>query len=659
MVTHSDYLKLCAELWEHNRRYYVEAAPIISDYEFDQLLKRVERIEADHPDWVTSDSPTQRVGESLNEGFETVSHKVPMLSLANSYSREELQEFLDRVVRMLGRPVESYSAELKMDGVAVSVLYEGGRLVRGVTRGNGRRGDEITANIRTVVNLPLEIEWQEPFEVRGEVYMPRLVFQKLNEERQAAGEAVWANPRNAAAGSLKLLDFREAAKRHLHIALYGVVGQSVLSSQVEAIEWMRDCGLPVVDHFEVCPTIDDLWRFVNKIEEIRSTLPYEIDGVVVKVNRFREQEMLGATDKSPRWAVAYKFAPEQQITRIHEITVQVGRTGVLTPVAELEPVFLAGSTISRATLHNAEEVERKDIRVGDWVVIEKGGDVIPKVVSVDVTRREAGSEPWQMPGECPSCGTPVVHNPGEVAIRCPNKGGCPSQGVRRLVHFVSKAGMDIDHLGAKIVLLLVREGLVERFSDIFRLTREQLVGLEGFQEKSIANLLASIEKAKRVPLARLVMALGIPFVGAGTADLLAHKAGSLERLMELTREELLSIDGIGDKVADAVLTYFASGDSRSEIEELLELGVEPEAVEVRDTAGHPFHGKTLVLTGTLERYTRQGASDLIKERGGKVAGSVSKKTDFVVAGDEAGSKLEKAQKLGVRILTEAEFHELL
>lgn len=656
----SDYEELCAEVWEHNRRYYIDHDPSISDYEFDQLLKRLEAVERDHPDWVVEDSPTRRVGEALTEGFQTVAHAVPMLSLANTYSKEELAEFLARAERMLRRPVGSYTAELKMDGAAVSVVYREGRLVQGVTRGNGREGDEITANIRTICNLPLRLTGKhvpKELEVRGEVYMPHAIFRRLNEEREESGLAAWANPRNAAAGSLKLLDSRETAKRGLRIALYALVGD--VKSQAEGIEQMRELGLPVVDLFRLCPSIEEIWKFIEEVERRRPTLDYDIDGVVIKVNPVREQQLLGSTDKSPRWAAAYKFSPEQAKTRIEKIVVQVGRTGVLTPVAELEPVLLAGSTIARATLHNQEEVERKDIRPGDLVVVEKGGDVIPKVVSVDLKHRPKGSEPWKMPSTCPSCGTRLVHREGEVAVRCPNAHGCPSQGLRRLVHFVSKAGMDIDHLGEKIVAHLVEAGLVHNPSDIYRLKAEQLFELEGFQQKSVENLLTSIERSKKVPLDRFLMALGIPFVGAGTADLLARRAGTLEALMAFDREALLEIDGVGDKVAESILNYFATPSLRSEVEELLAIGVKPQAAKVTHRSDHPISGKSFVLTGALENYTRQGAGDLIKERGGKVSSSVSSKTDYVVVGDEPGSKYDQAVKLGVKILSEEQFRKLV
>lgn len=651
-----EYERLCKEAWEHNRRYYIDHQPTITDYEFDQLLKRIEEIESAHPDWILSDSPTQRVGEALSEGFATVAHRIPMLSLSNTYSKEELADFLARTERMLGRPVSSYTAELKMDGTALSITYESGKLVRAVTRGNGREGDEITANARTICNLPLRIEAKEEIEVRGEVYMPHATFRRLNEQREEAGLEPWANPRNAAAGSLKLLDPAQSAQRGLMVALYAMAAPV---DQAVGMKRMRALGLPVVDHFRECPTIDEIWPFIEEVEQLRPTLGYDIDGVVVKVNSAREQQLLGSTEKSPRWAAAYKFAPEQATTSIREITVQVGRTGVLTPVAELKPAQLAGSTIARATLHNQEEIERKDIRVGDTVVIEKGGDVIPKVVSVDLGRRKAGTAPWQMPTTCPSCGTRVVHVEGEVAVRCPNREGCPSQGLRRLAHFVSKSGMDIEQMGPKVAEQLSKEGLIERFSDIYRLEKEDLIDLEGFQERSVDNLLASIERSREVPLARFLMAIGIPHVGAGTADLLARRAGTLEAAMLLSREQLLEIDGVGETVADSLLDFFASPAHKAEIEELLALGVRPQAQAVSFQADHPISGKSFVLTGTLENYTRQGAADLIRERGGRISSSVSRKTDFVVVGSEPGSKRDKAVKLGVEILNEDQFEQLI
>ncbi|MEM1283469.1 MAG: NAD-dependent DNA ligase LigA [Chlamydiota bacterium] len=658
--TQENYEELCEEIWHHNKLYYVKHAPVISDFEFDALLQKLESIEREHPDWVTSSSPSQRVGEMLTDGFLSVKHIIPMLSLSNTYNRDEIKEFIARVQKLLHREVITFTCELKMDGIAVSVRYEHGEFLRAVTRGDGKQGDDITSNIRTLKNLPLRLmgkDIPDVLEVRGEVFMPHLIFEELNNRREKFGEQLWANPRNAAAGSLKLLDPKEVAKRGLRVFFYGVAEDSadIISSQSETHQYLQSVGLPTLEYHKTCQSIQEIWDFIEEIQEIRSNLPYDIDGVVIKVDALQEQQKVGYTAKSPRWAVAYKFAAEQATTVVNEITVQVGRTGVLTPVAELIPVFLAGSTISRATLHNEEEVVRKDIRVGDTVVIEKGGDVIPKVVKVDFDKRIEGSSPWAMPDKCPSCGSEVERISGEVAVRCPNIAGCSDQLLRRISYFVAKKAMNIDMLGDKIVEQLVGVGYVKKPSDIYTLTANQLYQLEGFQEKSVSNLLKSIESSKNVPLPQFIMALGIKYVGAGTAELLALKAGSLENLMKLTRSELLFIDGVGDKVADAVIEYFGDQENVEEIRRLLDLGVSPEVLEIVDHGDHPFKGKTFVLTGTLDRYSRTDAANLIKERGGKVTGSVSKKTDYLLAGEAAGSKLVKAEGLGVEVLSEKDF----
>lgn len=596
----------------------------------------------------------------LTEGFQSVVHQTPMLSLANTYSRKEIEEFIARTHKLTGKQGLAFSCELKMDGIAVSVLYRHGLFVRGVTRGNGWEGDDVSSTIRTIRSLPLRLHGKdipEILEVRGEVFMPHATFASLNQRRSEAGDSLWANPRNAAAGSLKLLDPKEAAQRGLDIVFYGLAEESTahLHSQYEVHALLRKLGLPILQEHALCRDADEIWRFADSIQAQRACLPFDIDGIVIKLDALAEQRRLGATAKNPRWAVAYKFAATQATTVIRDITVQVGRTGILTPVAELNPVFLAGSTIARATLHNEEEVQRKDIRIGDMVTIEKGGDVIPKVVNVLLEQRPADSEPWCMPEACPVCGAKVERTPGEVAVRCPNTKGCPDQLLGRLIHFVSKTGMDIEHLGSKVTEQLVSKGFVCQPSDFFQLTQAELGQLEGFKEKSVHNLLESLERAKQVPLNRFIMALGIKHVGAGTAELLANRSGSIQALQEFSPEDLLKIEGIGAVVAQSVVDFFCSEENRAEIARLLALGVRPEVVQVQSFAGHPFEGKTFVLTGSLVNYTRTSAAALIKERGGKVTDSVSKKTDFVLAGSEAGSKLEKALALGVAVLSEEEF----
>lgn len=659
----SDYYKLCEEVWMHNYHYNVKHAPLISDYEYDQLYQKIEALEKLHPDWIYAGSPTQRVGDMLSGGFKVIPHRILMLSLANTYSSEEIQDFLKRMFKLLEKKQVVFTCELKMDGIAVSVAYEKGLLKQAVTRGDGKSGDDITNNIKTINALPLQLigtDIPDYLEIRGEVFMTRSVFEKLNQLRAEHDEILWANPRNAAAGSLKLLDPAEVAKRNLDIVFYSLAEDSTghIKSQFDALKAMKEWGLPTIQYAQRCQDFEEIWAFAENVRQQRKSLPFDIDGVVIKVDDLVSQKMLGVTGKNVRWAVAYKFAPEQAETMIRDITVQVGRTGVLTPVAELEPVFLAGSTIARATLHNEDEIIRKDIRIGDTVIIEKGGDVIPKVVSVLIAKRPLRSTIWRMPNICPVCGSSVVRTEDEVAVRCMNE-LCEAQKWRRIVFFAGKNAMDIDNLGEKVILQLINKGFVSRPSDIYRLTAEDLYQLENFKQKSVENLLKSIEKSRNVSLQRFIMALGIKHIGTGTAELLAHRAGTIEKLAQITVDELLQIDGVGDKVAYSIVEYFSSEKNREEIALLLHYGVKPEQSLLKLHDNHPFNGKTFVLTGTLKQYTRDAAAKLIKERGGKISSSVSKITDYVLAGEEAGSKLDKALKLGVTVLTEDEFIQFL
>ncbi len=664
MATREKYLELIETIQKHDFHYYSEAKPTISDYEYDHLVKEVEKIENEHPKWVVPFSPTQRVGEMPSDGFTQVNHSVPMLSLSNTYSREEVEDFLKRVQKNIEKNDVKLSLELKMDGTAVSIRYEKGILVRGVTRGNGKRGDDITQNIKTIATLPLKLKGKEfpaVLEIRGEVFLPEKKFIALNEERQEAGEAMWANPRNAAAGSLKLLDSKEVAKRGLDIVCYGVVeGGEKLTRQSETHSFLKEFGLPVCDdkHVKTCTTIEEIFVFIDQIQSERSKLPFEIDGIVLKVDELKYHDLLGATGKSPRWATSYKFPPDQATTEILDITIQVGRTGVLTPVAELKPVLLSGSTISRATLHNEEEIERKDIRIGDTVVIEKGGDVIPKVVSVDLSKRKSSSKKWKMVEICPMCHSKTIKREGEVATRCSNTKDCPGQNLRRIIYFASKNAMNIENLGVKVIEKLVSEHLITTISDIYSLQKEDLLKLDGFKEKSAQNIIDSIEKSKDIPFARFLFSLGIPFVGTGVAELLAENARTLERLQGLSKENLLEIDGIGEKAADSIVNFFADSDRKEEVNQLLQRGVAIQPMKPK-LHGHVFSEKTFVLTGTLQNYSRKEASDLIKERNGKVTGTVSKKTDFLLVGSDAGSKLEKARKLDIEVLSEDVFEKML
>jgi len=658
-MNRKEYLQLLEELKKHNRAYFQKFCPEISDYEYDLLVKRAEEIEREHPEWVPHDTPTRYVNEMLSQGFQRVKHVQPMLSLSNTYSEKEVSDFVKRVEKSLGEEDVEYCVELKIDGVAISLRYEKGRFVCGVTRGNGWYGDDITANVKMIETIPCLLEREENIEVRGEVFIPKKEFAELNQEREESGNEVWANPRNAAAGSLKLLDSGLVAKRKLHIIVYSTI-KSDVKTQSEAYHFLKKLGFPVCDpnHFAICKTLEEIFAFVRRIERLRSTLPFEIDGVVIKVNSLHAHELLGTTAKSPRWATAYKFAPEQAESVIQDIRVQIGRTGIITPVAELKPVSLSGSTISRATLHNAKEIEKKDIRIGDVVIIEKGGDVIPQVVQVVKKKRPAHSHPWKMVHVCPICGTQLVHSKEEVAIRCPNKLLCKGQILQRLIFFASKNAMNIENLGPEVVKKLIAHGYLSKLSDIYRITENALFQIEGFKEKSIRNLLTSIERSKRTTLAHFIFAIGIPYVGRGTADLLAQSVGSIEKLSQMNKEALCMIDGIGIKSADAIVSFFDDFHVKKEIEQLFMLGVRI-IEEQKGSVEHPFSGKTFVLTGVLEEFKRNEAIHLIQIRGGKVRNSVTKKIDYVVLGKDPGSKYDKAHDLGITMIDEKAFTKML
>jgi DNA ligase (NAD+) len=662
LVDKKKYLELIREIQKHDDLYYSECKPEISDYKYDQLVINVRKIEKEHPEWVSDSSPTQSISDSLSFGFKAVKHNYPMLSLANTYSNEEVSDFVKRLEKLLERKEIDFFAELKMDGLAISIRYDKGQLAQALTRGNGKEGDDVTENVRQISNLPHQLASPVTIELRGEVYLPIQIFRELNQEKEEAGQDIWANPRNAAAGSLKLLDSREVKKRKLHVVFYDVVeiSGSLLERQSQIPDLLNSLGLPIFDKDDRahCSSLQEIINFAKKIEKKRKDYPFEIDGIVIKLDTLAERKFLGTTGKSPRWAVAYKFAPEQALSQIEAITVQVGRTGVLTPVAELRPTLLAGSTISRATLHNQDEVDRKDIRVHDTVWIEKGGDVIPKVVSVDFNKRPLDTKPWKMPPYCPSCGQEVVCIEGEVAYRCVNSDGCPAQNFKRICFFVAKGAMDIDHLGGKIVEKLMDLGIIRNLADIYRIRTEDLEKVEGFKHKSIQNLIKSIERSKTVPLARFIFALGIKFVGIGGSEILANHFRSLERIEKANKEELLALEGIGPKMAESVVHFFSQQLHIKEVQDLIAEGINLIIPEEK-RADHPFFNKTFVLTGSLEKYGRAEAVVLIKERGGKVSSSVSSQTDYLVAGSEAGSKLKKGESLGIQILSEEEFNALL
>jgi DNA ligase (NAD+) len=650
------------EIRRHDHLYYVQGAAEISDQEYDRLYGELVDLEAQFPELVTPDSPTQRVGGQPSSDFATFVHRVPMLSLDNTYSEEELREFERRIFRLVGERALDYVAELKIDGLSMALHYEGGRFVRGVTRGDGVRGDDVTPNVRAIKAVPLTLQGTrvpEELEVRGEVYLPRSRFEAMNREREAAGEEPFANPRNAAAGTMKTLDSRVVAGRGLDIFLYSIahVKGPRLAGQWEALRQLRSWGLRTNRESAQCHGLDDVLAFIAKWQNQRDTLEYDIDGVVVKVDSFALQEELGFTSKFPRWAIAFKYPARQASTVVLDIDVNVGRTGKLTPVALLEPVPLAGTTVGRASLFNEEEVARKDVRKGDTVLIEKGGDVIPKVVAVVEARRPPGTVPWTPPTECPVCGTPVIKPEGEVDRRCPNA-SCPAQVEERFKHFAGRTAMDIEGLGDVLVHQLVETGLVKDFADIYRLDQETLVGLERMAEKSAQNLLAGIEASKHRELRRLLFALGIRFVGDRAAALLARHFGSLERLGAATVEEIDAIYEIGPTVAQSVHEWFHTVENAQLVARLQAAGVCTEEAAAPERSDL-FAGKQFVLTGTLDRMTRDQAKAAIEMRGGRVTTSVSKKTSYVVAGKDPGSKRDKAEELGVAILDEDGFERLL
>ena len=659
--TRRDVEALRDEIRRHDRLYFVEAAPEISDRQYDALVKALEKAEAEHPDWITPDSPTQRVGGEPLAGFVSVPHRFPMLSLANAYNLEELVEFDARVKKALGEDEVEYAVELKIDGVGVSLHFESGVFTQGLSRGDGRSGDDITTNLRTIAGLPLRLTGKAPkeLEVRGEVYMRLDDFTAINRKRVEAGETEFANPRNLAAGTLKMLDARVVAERPLSIFLYTVVDAEAhgLRAQTEALDWMRSLGLPVNPEARVARGVAEIESWIEKWNKKRRSLPFEADGLVVKVNDLRAQKRLGVTAKSPRWGLAYKFETESAVTRLLGIELQVGRTGTVTPVARLEPVTLVGTTVSRATLHNQEEIRRKDIRVGDFVVVEKGGEVIPKVVGVVAERRTGKEKPFHMPTKCPVCGSALVQEEGEVALRCDGV-DCPAQAKRRLVHWASRGAMDLSGLGEAVVEQLVDSGLAVTPADLYALTAEQIEGLERQGKKSAENLIRAIEASKTQTFDRVLFALGIRHVGASLAANLARRFRNFEALAAASRDELLAVPDVGPTVADTLHRTLSAAETKALWKRLTERGLAPKPAPGPGRSA-PWAGRSFVLTGTLAGYTRQEASGEIVARGGKVSSSVSRKTDVVVAGEEAGSKLDKARELGIPILDEDEFRSAL
>jgi DNA ligase (NAD+) len=665
----SDIERLREEIRHHEYRYYVLDDPEVSDAEFDRLMNQLKKLEAEHPELVTPDSPTQRVGGKPREGFAKVAHSVPMLSLDNAYNEEELRNWERRVHEQSGRNDVEFVCELKLDGMSLALRYENGKLTRGITRGDGNTGEDVTSNVRTVRSVPLSVSSEKlkndgipvDFEVRGEMLMPLASFKRMNEEREKHGLSMFANPRNATAGTVRQLEPSITAQRRLDFFAYMLVAgprQSwIIQHQWDTLNALDAAGFKVNPRRALAENIDEVWKFINEWEEKRETLPYEIDGVVIKVNSVALQRELGFTGKAPRWAIAYKYAARAGITKIEDILVQVGRTGKLTPVAALRPVPIGGTTVSRATLHNMDEIERLGVKIGDWVEVERGGDVIPKVTRVvDDKDHPRGHRSFQMPEKCPVCGGHVVRTEGEVDHRCVNQ-KCPAKLRETILHFASRGVMNIDGMGDALVTQLTDRGLVKDVADIYKLTKANLLSLERMGDKSAENVLKEIERSKQLPLERVIFGLGIRFVGERTAQFLAEHFGSIDALENASEEELQQVQEVGPRIAKSIVEFFAEPKNRELVEELRAAGVTLKGKKKQ--RGTKLAGKTFVLTGTLANYSRDEAKKMIEDAGGKVTGSVSKKTDYVVAGEDAGSKLEKAKELGVPVINEDEMRSIV
>ncbi|MET1150676.1 NAD-dependent DNA ligase LigA [Enterococcus faecium] len=655
--------ELRTRLNQWSREYYVEDKPTVEDYVYDKEYAELVAIEEQYPDLITSDSPTQRVGGKVLEGFEKVTHDIPLYSLNDVFSKEELIAFDQRVQKAVGRVVD-YCCELKIDGLSVSLRYEDGNFVRGATRGDGTVGEKITENLKTVRSVPIKLKEPMNIEVRGECFMPKRSFVQLNQDREAEGKDIFANPRNAAAGSLRQLDSKITAKRNLDTFLYTVAdfGPMQAKTQYDALEELEKIGFHTNREKRLCHSIDEVWSYIEEYHDKRVDLPYEIDGIVIKVNEFSLQDQLGFTVKAPRWAAAYKFPPEEVETLIENIEWTVGRTGVVTPTAIMTPVRVAGTTVSRASLHNGDYIKLKDIRLKDTVLIYKAGDIIPEVSQVVLDKRPKDSEEYQLPTHCPVCGSELVHLDEEVALRCINP-KCPAQMKEGLNHFVSRNAMNIDGLGPRVLEQMYDKKLVADVADLYKLTEEELLTLDKIKEKSANNILTAIDNSKDNSVERLIFGLGIRHVGAKAAKILAEHFGDLETLSKSDYESIIALDTIGDIIADSVVTYFSNEEVHELMNELKQAGVNFEYKGLRNAqlqeVESPFKEKTVVLTGKLTRFTREEAKETIENLGGKVTGSVSKKTDIVVAGEDAGSKLTKAQELGIEVWTEDQMADAL
>ncbi|GGD37200.1 NAD-dependent DNA ligase LigA [Muriicola marianensis] len=652
------------ELHDHNYRYYVLDSPVISDYEFDMKLKELQALEEAHPQFKDESSPTMRVGGEVTKNFNTVVHQHRMYSLDNSYSREELQDWVQRVQRILGDMEVEYTCELKYDGASISLTYEEGHLVQALTRGDGFQGDDVTTNVKTIRSVPLQLRGDYPpkFEIRGEIILPLDGFQKMNEVRIREGEDPYMNPRNTASGSLKLQDSALVAERPLDCLLYALVGRGLgASTHFELLSKAREWGFKIPSEAALCRSLEEVIAYLDHWDLHRHELPYETDGVVIKVNKLQQQEELGYTAKSPRWAIAYKFKTEQAVTVLEKITYQVGRTGAITPVANLSPVLLAGTTVKRASLHNADQIAKLDIREGDTVMVEKGGEIIPKIVGVDVSKRPGDSSPTEYITHCPECDTPLERKEGEAQHFCPNSTGCPPQITGRIQHFISRKAMDIEGLGGETVELLFKEGLIRNYADLYTLTKEQVVPLERMADKSAENLIRGIAASVEIPFERVLFALGIRYVGETVAKVLARAYKNIDALMEASEESLTQVNEIGGRIAESVVSFFREEENREIVERLRSYGLNFSLSEEQlQNHTDKLKGKTLVVSGVFENLERTELKKLIEDNGGKVSSSISSKTSYLVAGNNMGpSKRSKAENLGVPIISEAEFMALI
>ena len=653
-----EIFKLVALLNKYSYDYYVEDNPQISDTEYDTLYKQLEKLEQEYPEFILDNSPTQRVGDRVLDEFEKVIHKVPMLSLSNTFSIEDLRDFDSRISKLSSDDSIEYICELKIDGLAISINYENGKLVSAATRGDGMVGENVTENIKTIFSIPKTLKTKKSFEVRGEVYLPKKSFELLNKEREENNEVLFANPRNAAAGSLRQLDSKITAKRRLSAFIYSVVGDENINSQKMALTVAADLGLPVNPNFKLCKTIDEVVDYIMYWEEHKQDLPYEIDGIVIKVNSYSLQKEIGSTQKSPRWATAYKFPEEELATKLLDIELSVGRTGIITPVAVLNPINISGSTVSKASLHNKDIIDDLDIHIGDMVVVKKAGEIIPKVVRVVEELRLANSEKYVMPNICPSCKSKTFTKEGDPFTRCLNP-DCPEQNIRKIIHFASREALNIEGLGDKVVATLYEKGIIKHTIDLFSLDRNKLVELERMGDKSVDNLLNAIENSKQSSLDKVIFALGILNVGKKAGKILAEYYKNLTNFSKATVDELLELPDIGLITAESIVDYLSNDNNLRFINELIEIGMNPQ-YEIQDkNTDNIFSGKTIVLTGKLVELTRNEAKEYLERFGAKVTGSVTSKTDYVIVGEKAGSKLAKAEQLGIQVLSENEFIDIM